>query len=101
MTNEINDFSCTWWQWWEHLQPEWRDEGPDLSLELPESTDWTVVRKGHPNVFFIILLSISWWGYAIHDQSDELIEDWIAAYQDVDWVLDRLLNYPLPKNADA
>jgi hypothetical protein len=92
LSMQIDDFSTDWWQWWEILQPEWRGDGPDFSRDIPEDASWTEICKGGPNGFFIILLSIAWWGVAVQDQSSGIQGDWYDAYEDVSWVLDSMID---------
>ena len=88
---DIDDFATDWWQWWEILQPDWRGDGLDFLRDIPEGASWAEIRKGGPNSFFIILLSIVWWGVAVQDQNSGIQNDWFDAYEDVNWVLDSIV----------
>ena len=92
LSMQIDDFSTDWWQWWKNLQPEWRGDGPDFSHDIPEDVSWAEICKGGPNSFFIILLSIVWWGVAVQDQSSGIQGNWYDAYEDVSWVLNGMID---------
>lgn len=75
--------------WWAHLQPEWRGVYP-LASQPPEDSDWSELRKGGPNGFFILLLSFVWWGKAIESMEEHKI--WLEFSGDLDWVIGQLLH---------
>lgn len=84
----VSSYATSWMKWWVYLQPKWR--GEELLCEVPEDPDWSELRKGGPNGFFIILISFAWWGQAINLEDDLEAGSWFEAYEDIRWVLGQL-----------
>lgn len=86
--------------WWILLQP-----GPRAGDKLLRSSDisnpeWKPLLKSHRNGFALIMIGISWWGYALkalsvtEDKATQLAR-WNSLVEDVDWVLQKTLSlYP-------
>jgi hypothetical protein len=81
----------------EGLQPEWRAVsdvvGPlDSShrLDFVDGADWSAVNKHGRNAFFSVMATLVWWGVALSAPSTS-DEGWMAAVQDVGWVLAGLM----------
>ena len=95
--SNIADFRDNWWRWWKGLQPTWRDvsevDGLLDRTHRPGSTgdhDWSAIDKHGRNAFFSVLATLLWWGA---ESTKPPVEDssWMAAVEDVGWVLDGLL----------
>ena len=91
--DKVSEFEKSWWKWWKGLQPEWRAVsdvvGPlDSShrLGLVDGADWSVVKKHGRNTFFLVMVTLVWWGVALPAPSTS-DEGWMVAIQDVGWVL--------------
>ena len=91
--DKVSEFKKSWWKWWKGLQPEWRAVsdvvGPlDSShhLGLVDSADWSAVNKHGRNTFFSVMATLIWWGVVLPAPSTS-DEGWMAAVQDVRWVL--------------
>lgn len=98
VTQYVEKYGQSWWEWYIHLQPEWRiqKEGDSIQLvgEPPEdydSSDWADIKKGGPNGIFSLILSLGWWGSGASDQSAAQIQDWNTAFNDLAWVLEFLI----------
>ena len=91
----VDKFGDTWMKWWAHLQPEWRGGNDGFSTDAPDDADWTELQKGGANGFFLILMSVCWWGAAVLDDNGEEIEPayskWLKAIEDVQWVLESMV----------
>jgi hypothetical protein len=99
LANTADTFGMAWVEWWAHLQPEWRGEGPDFCTDvaaIPEDAPWPELQKGGPNGFFLVLLSYCWWGAAALDPDGNEIEptysEWIEFFPDIQWVLEQMVN---------
>lgn len=73
------------------MQPAWRDsmEGM-LSCEQPleaKASDWDDVRIGNRQGLLLVVMALSWWLAAVPELNDRFI----AAVQDVQWVLSELI----------
>ena len=85
------------------LQPKWclpdcaKDDGSlNLHQEPPDDieqvTGWDKIRKGSQNGFFLLLLTLGWWGLGASDQGAEELGRWAEAFDDLRCVLGFLLN---------
>lgn len=103
VTDDIDEFSRAWFCWWKSLQPRWRIDGNgDLTEEydVPEGCDWAGVQKGGPNGFYMLLLTLGWWGIATEDRGQEAREYWGKAFFDIDWVLHQMLSRLIEESED-
>ncbi|KAI0323432.1 hypothetical protein GY45DRAFT_1214498, partial [Cubamyces sp. BRFM 1775] len=60
----ITVYGAEWALWWRALQPDGRldAEGELQRIEETEGgISWSVLRRGGPNGFFLVLLALSWW----------------------------------------
>ncbi|KAH9887554.1 hypothetical protein C8Q73DRAFT_617778, partial [Cubamyces lactineus] len=60
----VAQYGAEWELWWHALQPEMRlGEAGELQRPeaLAEGDSWSVLRRGGPNGFFLVLLALSWW----------------------------------------
>jgi hypothetical protein len=102
---KVAEFAVVWKSWWESLQPTWRlRESWPLSRETPPGEDWSVLRRGGINGFFIVLMCFSWW--ASKKMSAREREEFEAAMVDVTWVIKKVsdsiaLSTPLKRCAEG
>ena len=93
-----NTFGPSLRAWWTLLQPPSR--GGDKLLrpsDIPKP-EWKPLLKSHRNGFALIMIGISWWGYALKamvvDKATQLA-GWESIVEDVNWVLQKtLVLYP-------
>ena len=93
----VDAFDKRWWSWWKALQPPSRQVaavegllgGEHRLVEAQE--DWDVLRKHGQNGFLTILSTLAWWGGSINGKPLENFASWLAAVDEVHWVLLRLL----------
>ena len=89
----IDTFDKHWWSWWKGLQPLSRQVanvegllgGNHRLVEVQE--DWDVLRKHGQNGFLTILSTLAWWGSSINGKPVENFTSWLAAVNEVHWVL--------------
>jgi hypothetical protein len=86
------DYIIAWRRWWSSLQPDWRFEGVSWppSRDIPRGGQISMFAYSGPNGFFLIILSLSWWGKMVEDglvDSDEFE----MAVDDVHWVLSHVI----------
>ena len=94
---DVDVFDRRWWSWWKGLQPLSQQVatvkgllGGDHRLtEVQE--DWDVLRKHGQNGFLTVLSTLAWWGGSINGKPVENFASWLAAVNEVHWVLLRLL----------
>ena len=53
--------------------------------------DWDVLCKHGQNRFLTVLSTLAWWGGSINGRPVENFASWLAAVNEVHWVLLRLL----------
>ena len=94
MVNKVAEFEK---KWWKGLQPEWRAildvVGPLNSshrLDLADGADWSAVNKHGRNGFYSVMATLVWWGVVLPAPSNT-DGGWMAAVQDVGWVIAGLL----------
>ena len=95
--SNLANFKKNWWKWWKGLQPPWRAvfkvEGSLDHTHHPVLTgghDWLAINKHSCNTFFSIMATLFWWGTALSKPPTE-DSSWLAAVEEVAWVLDGLL----------
>ena len=95
--SNLANFEKNWWKWWKGLQPPWRAvfevEGSLDRTHRPVLTcgrDWSAINKHGRNAFFSIMATLFWWGTALSKPPTE-DSSWLAAVEEVAWVLDGLL----------
>jgi hypothetical protein len=90
----IPKFEKSFWAWWKALQPRWRDVGniPGVLTNAHRRGEgsWTELDKPGQNGFLTVISLLSWWGQALRDGNLGMVE-WLAAADDVDWVLTQML----------
>ncbi|KIL55516.1 hypothetical protein M378DRAFT_182211 [Amanita muscaria Koide BX008] len=101
------DYILSWRQWWLSLQPDWRvkDATWPPSHEIPVGCHLSNVAYAGPNGFFLVLLTLSWWGRLVVDGLVDSAE-FEMAIDDVLWVLSYIrpldedgADVPCPKRA--
>lgn len=88
-------FAVTWKKWWASLQPSVRTADgawPLPRVEPVDPTDWNVVAKGGGNGFFLVVLTLAWWLWAVMHENMSMI-DVLEAVEDVSWVLNMVTAY--------
>jgi hypothetical protein len=83
---DTDDFQQRWWDWWLSLQPKSR---VCASTAPSSKMNWSGLQKHGKNGFFLIMVSLMWWGKA-SNQSTE----WVCAVEDVVAVLYCLNSIP-------
>ena len=93
--SDLNKFSQCWWEWWNALQPEWRDKKGTgrLSRKTPEGETWSQLYRGGANGFLMIILTLSWWAMSLSDDACTFdLNSFTAATDEASWVLDQMLS---------
>ncbi|KAF8345715.1 hypothetical protein F5887DRAFT_1074141 [Amanita rubescens] len=87
------DFIVSWRQWWLLLQPAWRKSNAAWppSQDIPEDGHLSTVTQSGPNGFFLVILSLAWWGKLAADGLADLTE-FETAMNDVLWVLSHIVS---------
>ncbi|KAF8164050.1 hypothetical protein K438DRAFT_1775748 [Mycena galopus ATCC 62051] len=89
----VDGFMEEWREWWRTLNPGWRSMGDKVGEGLirdPEASV-EVLRKPGVNGFLSVLIRLKWWMDA-----KGATKDWIAALDDITWVMGRLLRCAHP-----
>jgi len=95
---KINTYVGSWHAWWVRLQPEWRqqDKSWPMSQIVDDDHDWSILLQSGPNGFFIIMLTLMWWGLAVKNGSSaDQMQEFELAVKDVGWVLSQILKIPI------
>ncbi|PIL29362.1 transporter [Ganoderma sinense ZZ0214-1] len=89
-------FGQAWKDWWTSLQPSSRVDGdtpwPLLRVEPVDCAEWDVLWRAGPNGFFLVVLSLAWWLWAVSENEEEeaeggmTLEEVKEAVSDVLWV---------------
>ncbi|KAF7795563.1 hypothetical protein EIP86_006725 [Pleurotus ostreatoroseus] len=92
---DLDEYAQGWWAWWRGMQPDWRlaDDGSELARD--GTGGWDKLRRPGKNGMLLVLLSLWWW------KSHPSVADraWLAAVDDVQWVLTALLSRAAQKRA--
>ncbi|KAJ6467403.1 hypothetical protein C8R45DRAFT_838460 [Mycena sanguinolenta] len=84
----MSKFVEEWQEWWRLLNPEWRtmcDEVTGMLRADEESLE--MLRKPGANGLLSVMIGLKWW----RDEEGETRE-WVTAFEDVTWVMGRLLS---------
>ena len=104
VTHFVDSFAMSWEAWYTQLQPDWcietitdDDDTPGMSLtwDPPEDAillDWREIKKGSQNGFFLLLLTLGWWGLGASSQGKDVLWWWAYALGDLRWVLEFLFS---------
>ena len=91
-----SQFAVAWKQWWMYLQPPCRmlaDGSWPPPQNVPEDpSEWDRVARGGNNGFFLVILTLAWWLYAVAQEGSDM-EDLEHAVKDVSWVLQQVTAY--------
>jgi len=98
---KLNEFPLQWRAWWVIIQPSWRQEVIGSSWPPPQATasksDWKSLKKAGPNGFYLVMLTLSWWGWAIANSSAPVpYTEFDIAVADVEWVLSNIIQQLAP-----
>jgi hypothetical protein len=91
----VTKYSEKWYQWWDHLQPDWRvrdREGNWLTggdTTYGGDNEWGALDKPGPNGCLSVVAGLYIWGVC-QDQPDAVKQRWATAVQDVAWMLEGL-----------
>ena len=69
------------------MQPSWRNDGEPLICEVPRGESWQTVQKGGMSGVYVVVIGLSWWVKAQHDERD--VNAW-TLIDDVSWVIQQL-----------
>ena len=96
MIKDIPKFVRGFWAWWKGIQPKWQDVGQTqgilTTIHQQGEGSWVELDKPGQNGFLTVLSLLSWWGQASHTEAETM--EWLAAVEDVDWVLTEMLKVP-------
>lgn len=85
----VSQFAAAWRKWWIYMQPACHvSDGtpwPLPCIEPVDPTDWEVVSRGGCNGYFLVVLTLAWWLWAVRNEAS-LEDDILAAIADVTWV---------------
>lgn len=90
---KLDDFMTAWDNWYHDLQPEERLVKGRKSFSYSrnvEQVNWTKLRKGGPQGFFLLLVSLVFWVKS-RVQNSLSTKRYQAAFSDVAWVLDSMV----------
>lgn len=80
----ISEYALQWKKWWKILQPTWRNTD-SWPFDRSDVHAWGVLASGGKDGWFVILMSLVWWAFAITSDQDRAI--FISVCTDVRWVL--------------
>lgn len=84
--SDIDHFGNAMVEWWNALQPNWRQS--DEGLPIPQYTGtFTSLRKGGQNGIITVLFGLFWWGCNLDGNTSQ----WHKIVADVSDMLDALL----------
>jgi len=92
---KLNDFPLEWRAWWLVIQPPWRRKVIGSSWPPPRTaalkSDWTSLMKAGPNGLYLVMLTLSWWAWAIEKSTATVpYTEFDLAVADVEWVLSNI-----------
>jgi hypothetical protein len=81
-----------WWNWWKSLQPRERSIENNGELSRPELADWSEMAELHgKNGLLQVMAMLVWWGEVAQKRDSGVQAEWLAAVNNVTWVLERVL----------
>ncbi|KAF8991839.1 hypothetical protein BDQ17DRAFT_1432819 [Cyathus striatus] len=90
-------FGSAWMAWWATIQSQWRllDNGL-LTKTVPlEGSDWESLFRGGPLGLCSVIMSLSWWVYAVQQAPDDSVEKLWNAVEDFTWVFQQVETLPV------
>ncbi|KAF8192324.1 hypothetical protein K438DRAFT_1479092, partial [Mycena galopus ATCC 62051] len=86
----VDRFMEEWRKWWRTLNQEWCTVGDEVCDELIRDAEASLegLRKPGANGFLSVLIGLKWWM-----DVKGATKQWVAALEDVTWVMARLLRY--------
>ncbi|KAJ7702937.1 hypothetical protein B0H16DRAFT_1748003 [Mycena metata] len=91
--DDEESFAGRWWTWYTSLQPPERVM-LGTTLSRPEKADWSNMAAMHgTNGLLQVMAALSWWGEKLVKKRDgPEWPDWVAAVEDMTWVLEELVD---------
>ncbi|KAJ7717952.1 hypothetical protein B0H16DRAFT_1740264 [Mycena metata] len=91
--DDKESFAGRWWTWYTSLQPPERVM-LGTTLSRPEKADWSNMAAMHrTNGLLQVMAALSWWGEKLVKERDgPEWPDWVAAVEDMTWVLEELVD---------
>ncbi|EIN12131.1 hypothetical protein PUNSTDRAFT_130402 [Punctularia strigosozonata HHB-11173 SS5] len=93
---DINDFDVfvtNWWKWLHVLSPVWRQHPnfespfPPFTHDIPEAAEWGYLTQSGSKGMVLVVATVVWWGTAVALQPGDRTSGWLAAIQELTWVL--------------
>jgi hypothetical protein len=88
----LEGYAAGWKKWWVGMQPKVRisSEWPP-SRVVSDDTTWDVLRRVGPTGFFIVMMTLSWWGKAVTGIEGGVKDDFQVVVDEVNWVLEKII----------
>lgn len=98
---KLDEFPLEWCAWWLVIQPSWRQEVTNSSWPPSQVTasksDWTPLKKAGLNGFYLVMLTLSWWAWAIAKSPVPIpYTEFDVAVADAEWVLSNIVLQLVP-----
>lgn len=91
----LEGYGERWKKWWIGIQPKVRitSEWPPSREVSDDTTTWDVLRRVGPTGFFIVMMTLSWWGKAVTGVEGSVGDDsgFQVAVEEVNWVVEKML----------
>ncbi|KAJ6449359.1 hypothetical protein C8R45DRAFT_849752, partial [Mycena sanguinolenta] len=95
----VGDYAGTWQNWWNSLQPRWREKADDGKWRTDkygeEGREWGPLYQWGVNGTLSIVASLYFWGVVIgrggHPEPDVRI--WEESVNDVNWMMEGMAAY--------
>ena len=79
LANTVKTYAVNWSAWWKAINPP-DNNGADLN--------WLSLAKGGPNRLYVIIFSLGWWLFALHNMGPSA--DCLKAIEEVKWSLEQV-----------
>ncbi|EEB88935.1 hypothetical protein MPER_13032, partial [Moniliophthora perniciosa FA553] len=87
----VADFKRSLWEWWDSLNPDWRERIGEGRISRSRNGEWDGLRYPGQNGLVLPIVGLRWWFMC--EEVEMGSDEWSEMAQDVLWVLESLVKW--------